>query len=65
MGDFSWADKIMGAIFQSVSGRTAGFLVVDFGEVKDVTKTTFSGLMFIGGAAGSVAGGIKVATVAV
>ena len=65
MGNFSWADKIMGAIFQSVSGRTAGFLVVDFGEVKDVTKTTFSGLMFIGGAAGSVAGGIKVATFAV
>ena len=65
MGDFRWADKIMGAIFQSVSGRTAGFLVVDFGEIKDVTKTTFSGLMFIGGAAGSVAGGIKVATFAV
>jgi trk system potassium uptake protein TrkH len=65
MGDFSWVDKIMGAIFQSVSGRTAGFLVVDFGEVKDVTKSTFSGLMFIGGAAGSVAGGIKVATFAV
>ena len=65
MGDFSWADKIMGAIFQSASGRTAGFLIVDFGDVKDVTKSTYSGLMFIGGAAGSVAGGIKVATFAV
>ena len=65
MGDFSWVEKIVGAVFQSVSGRTAGFTIMDFGEVKDVTKTTFSGLMFIGGAAGSVAGGIKVATFAV
>ncbi len=65
MGGFSWVDKILGAVFQSVSGRTAGFTIVDFGEVKDVTKSTFSGLMFIGGAAGSVAGGIKVATFAV
>ena len=65
MVDFSWFDKIFGAIFSSVSGRTAGFSIMDFGEVKDVTKSTFSGLMFIGGAAGSVAGGIKVATFAV
>ena len=65
MGNFSWFDKIFGAIFSSVSGRTAGFSIMDFGEVKDVTKSTFSGLMFIGGAAGSVAGGIKVATFAV
>ena len=65
MGNYSWFDKIFGAIFSSVSGRTAGFSIMDFGEVKDVTKSTFSGLMFIGGAAGSVAGGIKVATFAV
>ena len=65
MGSFSWVEKIVGAVFQSVSGRTAGFAIMDFGEVKGVTKTTFSGLMFIGGAAGSVAGGIKVATFAV
>lgn len=65
MGGFSWVDKIIGAIFQSVSGRTAGFAIMDFGEVKDVTKSTFAGLMFIGGSAGSVAGGIKVATFAV
>jgi len=65
MGNFSWVDKGVGAVFQSVSGRTAGFAIMDFEQVKDVTKTTFSGLMFIGGAAGSVAGGIKVATFAV
>ena len=65
MGDFSWFDKIIGAIFSSVSGRTAGFSIIDFSQVEEVTKTTFSGLMFIGGAAGSVAGGIKVGTFAV
>jgi len=65
MDSFSWADKILGAVFSSVTGRTAGFSIIDFGEVKDVTKSTYSGLMFIGGAAGSVAGGIKVGTFAV
>jgi len=65
MGGFSWFDKIIGAIFSSVSGRTAGFSIIDFAQVEDVTKSTFSGLMFIGGAAGSVAGGIKVGTFAV
>ena len=65
MKDFGWLDKIIGAIFSSVSGRTAGFSIIDFGQVEDVTKSTYSGLMFIGGAAGSVAGGIKVGTFAV
>ena len=58
-------DKSVGAIFQSVSGRTAGFATMDFAQVEDVTKMTYSGLMFIGGGAGSVAGGIKVVTFAI
>lgn len=65
IGGLGWFDKTVGAIFQSVSGRTAGFSTMDFGQVQDVTKTTYAGLMFIGGAAGSVAGGIKVVTFAV
>ena len=65
LGNLSWADKSVGAVFQSVSGRTAGFSTIDFDQVKDVTKMTYSGLMFVGGAAGSVAGGIKVVTFAV
>ena len=65
LGGLGWFDKSVGAIFQSVSGRTAGFSIMDFGQVEDVTKMTYSGLMFIGGAAGSVAGGIKVVTFAV
>ena len=65
IGGLGWFDKTVGAIFQSISGRTAGFATMDFAQVQDVTKSTFAGLMFIGGAAGSVAGGIKVVTFAV
>ena len=65
LGPLGLGDKVVSAIFHSVSGRTAGFATVDFGQVQDVTKMTYSGLMFIGGAAGSVAGGIKVVTFAV
>ena len=65
LGGLGWFDKSIGAIFESVSGRTAGFATMDFGQVKDVTKMTYSGLMFVGGGAGSVAGGIKVVTFAV
>jgi len=65
LGSFGLADKAVSSVFHSVSGRTAGFAAVDFGLVDDFTKVTFPALMFIGGAAGSVAGGIKVATFAV
>ncbi len=65
IGGASWSDKVISSLFHSISGRTAGFTAVDFGEVAGFTKTMFPGLMFIGGAAGSVAGGIKVATFAV
>ena len=64
MGPLGWADKIVNAVFLSVSGRTAGFSTIDFGQVADATKMTFSSLMYIGGAPGSVAGGIKVVTFA-
>ncbi len=65
IGGLAVGDKVMSAAFHSVSGRTAGFTAVDFGEIRDFTKLVFPGLMFIGGAAGSVAGGIKVTTFAV
>ncbi len=65
MGPLSWVDRGIGMVFQSVSGRTAGFAIIDFRQVQDATRMTFAALMFIGGAAGSVAGGIKVVTFAV
>ena len=65
VGGLGLGDKVVSSIFHSVSGRTAGFTAVNFGEAEDFTKLVYPGLMFIGGAAGSVAGGIKVATFAV
>ncbi len=54
--------RIGEAVFHSISGRTAGFIIVDFGAAEDFTKLVFTFLMLIGGASGSVAGGIKVNT---
>ncbi|CAN5277948.1 TrkH family potassium uptake protein [soil metagenome] len=53
------------ALFQSISGRTAGFQTVDFSDVNSFTLFIYLALMFVGGASGSTAGGVKLATVAV
>jgi trk system potassium uptake protein len=58
-------DKLVNSIFHSASARTTGLATLNFAEAQDVTKLTYSGLMFIGGATGSVAGGIKVNAFAV
>ena len=57
--------RISTSLFHSISGRTAGFSSVDFSLTNEYTNIFYSGLMFIGGASGSVAGGIKVNTFAV
>lgn len=53
------------ALFQSITLRTAGFNTVSLSGLADSTYLIMIGFMFIGGAAGSTAGGIKVNTVAV
>ena len=63
--DLSLPNKIMISIFESVSGRTAGFTTVEYGNTEQPTNFLITGLMFIGGASGSVAGGIKINTFAV
>ncbi len=45
--------------------RTAGFNVVDIGQMNPLTLLCTLGLMFIGGAPGSMAGGIKTVTLVV
>lgn len=52
------------AFFQAVVPRTAGFTAVDIQDLTDESKFLEMALMFIGGAAGSTAGGIKVGTFA-
>ena len=55
----------LNALFQSVTYRTAGMSTVPVGQLTDATLLTGIALMFIGGASGSTAGGIKVTTLAV
>ena len=57
--------QIIDSVFHSVSGRTAGFTTIDFARTEQHTNFFFTGLMFVGGASGSTAGGIKVNTMAV
>jgi trk system potassium uptake protein len=56
-------DRAVTSFFQSVN-RTAGFSTVDFDQTSDDTNVFYAGLMFVGGTSASVAGGIKVATLA-
>jgi trk system potassium uptake protein TrkH len=56
---------IFGALFQSVTARTAGFNTVDISALSPSSKLILILLMFIGGSPGSTAGGIKTVTLAV
>ncbi|MBQ3231213.1 MAG: Trk family potassium uptake protein [Clostridia bacterium] len=65
LGNGSAGTKIIRALFQSVTLRTAGFATVDQASLSDGTKLFSMILMFIGGSSGSTAGGIKTGTVAI
>ncbi|MHC4728374.1 MAG: TrkH family potassium uptake protein [Planctomycetota bacterium] len=56
---------VLGALFQSVTARTAGFNTVDISEMSASSRFVLILLMFIGGSPGSTAGGIKTVTLAV
>lgn len=58
-------EKILGALFASVSPRTAGFNTTDLGSMGNASRLLTMILMFIGGGSGSTAGGIKVTTAVV
>jgi trk system potassium uptake protein TrkH len=55
-------DALLTALFQSVTSRTAGFNTLSIGQMTNVSLVIILFLMFIGGAPGSCAGGIKVTT---
>lgn len=65
LGSMSFGEKIMNCFFQSVSMRTAGFSMVDNAALTQNSQFVSVALMFIGGASGSTAGGVKVATVGI
>lgn len=65
LGGLPFGEKLLCAFFQSVTLRTAGFASIDNTALYDVSKFTSLLLMFIGGASGSTAGGVKVGTVGI
>lgn len=65
IGDLTAPQKLMAALFQSVTLRTAGFATFDQNALSDVSKAASDLLMLVGGSSGSTAGGVKTATVGV
>lgn len=64
LGPMTWGQKLLAALFQSVTLRTAGFSAVDQGALTESGKLLSCMLMLVGGSSGSTAGGIKTVTVA-
>jgi trk system potassium uptake protein TrkH len=63
-GGFS-GDRLWEATFNSVTARTAGFNITDFGAYGFASVVLFCFLMFVGGSPGGTAGGVKTTTFAV
>ena len=55
-------DKIMGSLFQSITLRTAGFYAIHPADFAYPSMVVMFFLMFVGGAPGGTAGGVKVTT---
>lgn len=58
-------NKVLGALFQSVTSRTAGFNTIPLAQMKEASKFFTIILMFIGGSPAGTAGGVKTVTVGV
>jgi len=58
-------NKLINALFQSVTPRTAGFNTISQGTLKSSSKFLTMTFMFIGGSPASIAGGIKTTTFAI
>jgi trk system potassium uptake protein TrkH len=62
LGPMPLHQKLLVAFFQSVTPRTAGFALISVGGMAAYTLFFMILLMFVGGASGSTAGGVKVST---
>ena len=65
LGALPEGQRPLNALFESITLRTAGFSVLDTGSLVNASLFVVIALMFIGGASGSTAGGIKVNTFSV
>lgn len=64
LGGESVNTRVALSVFQGVTPRTAGFLTMDYAEMRDPTLVVQALLMFIGTAPTSTGGGVKVTTAA-
>jgi len=63
-------ERLLGALFQSITPRTAGFNTMELGRdgvmvIAPSTALLLMALMFVGGSPGSTAGGVKTTTLGV
>lgn len=62
LGPMGVADKLLSAVFASVSARTAGFNSIDIAGLSHESLALHYLLMFVGGGSAGTAGGVKVTT---
>lgn len=62
IGSLPLGEKVLVSFFQTVSMRTAGFASLDYTAVRPVTLFIYLLQMFLGGAPGGTAGGMKITT---
>ncbi len=65
LGPMGPGQRLLAALFASVSARTAGFNALDIGSLTTESLALHYVLMFIGGGSAGTAGGVKVTTVCV
>lgn len=65
LAGMSWGQALMHSLFQSVTARTAGFNTLDIHQLSNASLFLLIIFMFVGGAPGSMAGGVKVTTLGV
>jgi trk system potassium uptake protein TrkH len=65
LGDLPWPQRVMAAMFHSVTCRTAGFNTLDVGALTNATLFISILLMIVGAGPCSTGGGFKVSTLAV
>ncbi len=64
LGNMTFGNKCLAALFESVTLRTAGFMTVSQAGFRDGTFMIMCGLMIVGGSPLGTAGGIKTTTLA-
>ncbi len=62
--DISFKERLLAALFQSVTARTAGFNTLDIGAMGNTSLSFIIFLMFVGASPGSCGGGVKTTTLA-